>query len=113
MKFYLSLRSSEKMVALITFAVVLVLPFIFSFNPYYLSIFISALILGSVSLAWNFLAGGCGQVSFGHTGFFGIGAYASALLVMKAGWNPFLALVVAAMIGVIGALSIGIKLIRE
>jgi branched-chain amino acid transport system permease protein len=100
------------MVALITFTVVLILPFIFSFNPYYLSIFISALILGSVSLAWNFLAGGCGQVSFGHTGFFGIGAYASALLVMKAGWNPFLAVVVAAMIGVIGALSIGIPAFR-
>jgi branched-chain amino acid transport system permease protein len=112
MKLYLSLRSSEKTIAIITFAVVSVLPFIFSFNPYYLSIFISALILGSVSLAWNFLAGGCGQVSFGHTGFFGIGAYASALLVMKAGWNPFLALVVAAMIGVIGALIIGIPAFR-
>jgi len=112
MKIYPSLRSSEKMVAVITFAVVLALPFILSFNPYYLSIFISALILGSVSLAWNLLAGGCGQVSFGHAAFFGIGAYASALLVMKAGWNPFLAMVVAAVVGVIGALIIGIPAFR-
>jgi branched-chain amino acid transport system permease protein len=112
MKIYLSFRSSEKMAAIITFAAVLALPFVLSFNPYYLSIFISALILGSVSLAWNFLAGGCGQVSFGHAGFFGIGAYASALLVMKSGWNPFLAMVVAAMIGVIGALIIGIPAFR-
>ena len=112
MKIYLLLRSSEKMVAIITFVFVLVLPFVLSFNPYYLSIFISALILGSVSLAWNFLAGGCGQVSFGHAGFFGIGAYASALLVMKAGWNPFLAMIVAAVIGVIGALIIGIPAFR-
>ncbi len=112
MKFYLSFRSSEKWVAITTFAVVLCLPFVLAFNPYYLSIFISALILGSVSLAWNFLAGGCGQVSFGHAGFFGIGAYASALQVMKAGWNPFLAMVVAAMIGVIGALIIGIPAFR-
>jgi len=112
MKIYLLLRSSEKMIAIITFVFVLVLPFVLSFNPYYLSIFISALILGSVSLAWNFLAGGCGQVSFGHAGFFGIGAYASALLVMKAGWNPFLAMIVAAVIGVIGALIIGIPAFR-
>lgn len=112
MKIYLLLRSSEKMVAIITFVFVLVLPFVLSFNPYYLSIFISALILGSVSLAWNFLAGGCGQVSFGHAGFFGIGAYASALLVMKAGWNPFLAMIIAAVIGVIGALIIGIPAFR-
>jgi branched-chain amino acid transport system permease protein len=103
---------SEKVTALVLFVVVLALPFILSFNPYYLSIFISALILGSVSLAWNLLAGVCGQVSFGHAAFFGIGAYASALLVMKAGFNPFLAMVVAAMIGVIGGLIIGIPAFR-
>ena len=103
---------SEKVTALALFVVVLALPFILSFNPYYLSIFISALILGSVSLAWNLLAGVCGQVSFGHAAFFGIGAYASALLVMKAGFNPFLAMVVAATIGVIGGLFIGIPAFR-
>jgi len=103
---------SEKVTALALFVVVLALPFVLSFNPYYLSIFISALILGSVSLAWNLLAGVCGQVSFGHAAFFGIGAYASALLVMKAGFNPFLAMVVAAMIGVIGGLIIGIPAFR-
>ena len=92
--------------------VVLVLPFVLSFNPYYLSIFISALILGSVSLAWNLLAGVCGQVSFGHAAFFGIGAYASALLVVKAGWNPFLAMAGAAILGVLGALIIGIPAFR-
>ena len=103
---------SEKVIALALFIVVLALPFILSFNPYYLSIFISALILGSVSLAWNLLAGVCGQVSFGHAAFFGIGAYASALLVMKAGFNPFLAMIVAATIGVIGGLIIGIPAFR-
>ena len=92
--------------------VVLALPFVLSFNPYYLSIFISALILGSVSLAWNLLAGVCGQVSFGHAAFFGIGAYASALLVVKAGWNPFLAMAGAAILGVLGALIIGIPAFR-
>ncbi len=112
MKSFLPLQVSEKKIAIITLVVVLALPFVLSFNPYYLSIFISALILGSVSLAWNLLAGGCGQVSFGHAAFFGIGAYASALLVMKAGWNPFLAMVVAAVIGVIGALIIGIPAFR-
>jgi len=112
MKLYRLFRSSEKMAATVTFVVVLCLPFLLSFNPYYLSIFVSALVLGSVSLAWNFLAGGCGQVSFGHAGFFGIGAYASALLVMKSGWNPFFAMMAAAIIGVVGALIIGIPAFR-
>ncbi len=109
---YLSFQLSEKLTALLMFLAVLALPFALSFNPYYLSIFISALILGSVSLAWNFLAGVCGQVSFGHAAFFGIGAYASALLVVKAGLNPFLAMVAAAVIGVIGGLIIGIPAFR-
>jgi branched-chain amino acid transport system permease protein len=54
----------------------------------------------------------CGQVSFGHAAFFGIGAYASALLVMKAGFNPFLAMVAAAMVGVFGGLIIGVPAFR-
>ncbi len=112
MRSLLLFHPSEKVTALALFVVVLALPFVLSFNPYYLSIFVSALILGSVSLAWNLLAGVCGQVSFGHAAFFGIGAYASAILVMKAGFNPFLAMVVAAMIGVIGGLIIGIPAFR-
>jgi branched-chain amino acid transport system permease protein len=111
-KSYLPFLMPEKTVAIITFVVVLALPLVLSFNPYYLSIFISALILGSVSLAWNLLAGVCGQVSFGHAAFFGIGAYASALLVTKASWNPFLAMGGAAVLGVLGALIIGIPAFR-
>jgi branched-chain amino acid transport system permease protein len=103
---------TEKTAAALTFAGILVLPLVLGFNPYYLSIFITALILGTVSLAWNLLAGVCGQVSFGHTAFFGIGAYGSALLVMKAGWNPFAAMLAGSLFGVAGALIIGIPAFR-
>ena len=75
---------TEATAAAVVLGIVLIIPFILSFNPYYVSIFISALILGAVSIAWNLLAGVCGQVSFGHAAFFGIGAYASAILVTKA-----------------------------
>ncbi|RJQ75995.1 MAG: branched-chain amino acid ABC transporter permease [Desulfobacteraceae bacterium] len=106
------LQMTEKTAAVATFSIVFILPVVLFFNPYYLSIFIIALILGSVSLAWNLLAGICGQVSFGHAAFFGIGAYASALLVVKAGWNPFAAMAVAALLGVLGAMVIGIPAFR-
>jgi branched-chain amino acid transport system permease protein len=102
----------ERIAGAAVFAAVTVLPFALSFNPYYLSIFISALILGSVSMAWNLLAGVCGQVSFGHAAFFGVGAYSSAILVMKAGWNPYLAMVAAGSIGVGAALLIGLPAFR-
>jgi len=105
-------QMTEKTAAFLTFGFVLILPVFLSFNPYYLSIFIIALILGGVSLSWNFLAGVCGQVSFGHAAFFGIGAYGSSLLVLKAGWNPFGAMIIAALFGVMGAIIIGTPAFR-
>jgi branched-chain amino acid transport system permease protein len=102
------LHLPEPVAAAVVFGAVAALPFVLSFNPYYLSILISALVLGSVSLAWNILAGQCGQVSFGHAGFFGLGAYASAILAMKAGWNPVLAMGAAGIVGVAFAVAIGL-----
>ena len=102
------LRFTEGAAALVTFGAVALLPVVLSFNPYYLSILIAALVLGAVAIAWNILAGQCGQVSFGHAGFFGIGSYASAILVMKADWNPYLAMLAAGCIGVAAALTIGL-----
>jgi branched-chain amino acid transport system permease protein len=87
---------------------VALLPFALRWNPYYLSILVSALILAAVAVAWNVLAGLCGQVSFGHAGFFGLGAYASAILTMKGGLSPYLALPAAGLAGVAAGALIGI-----
>jgi len=47
-----------------------------------------------LALSWNLVAGFTGQFSMGHAGFMAIGAYTSALLMMKAGW-PFLPSLIA------------------
>ena len=103
---------TERQAGTVILAIVLAIPFMVSFNPYYLSTFIPAVILGGVSIAWNLLAGICGQVSFGHAAFFGIGAYTSAILVMKAGWNPFFAMIAAALAGTVGSFIIGLPAFR-
>ncbi|MBI4961768.1 MAG: branched-chain amino acid ABC transporter permease [Desulfomonile tiedjei] len=103
---------TEKQAGALVMGIVLVIPFALSFNPYYLSIFIPAVVLGAVAIAWNLLAGVCGQVSFGHAAFFGIGAYASAILVTKAGWNPFAAMVAAGLCGSLSSLIIGLPAFR-
>ncbi len=102
----------EAAAAVAVFAVVAALPVVVSFNPYYLSVFVAALILGAVSMAWNLLAGVCGQVSFGHAAFFGVGAYASAILTTKAGWNPYPAMAAAGAAGVAAALLVGLPAFR-
>ena len=53
--------------------------------------------------AWNVLGGYGGQISFGHSAFFGTGAYTTALLQVHAGvnaWAAFVAgVVLAALVG--------------
>ena len=38
-----------------------------------------------IGMAWNLLGGYCGQVSFGHAAFFGVGAYTAGILYYQAG----------------------------
>src|SRR5262245_11468690 len=52
-------------------------------NPYFLHILIMAGIFAVLALSLNLLLGYTGQLSLGHAAFFGIGAYASALLTLK------------------------------
>jgi len=55
-------------------------------NLYLMSMVVAALTIGGIALAWALLGNLGGLVSFGHAAFFGVGSYASAILVMKAGW---------------------------
>ena len=65
-------------------------------NPYHLHILIMAGIFSILALSLNLLLGYTGLLSLGHAAFFGIGAYTSALLALKAAW-PFVAGFVAAV----------------
>ena len=64
-------------------------------NPYHLHTLIMAGIFAVLALSLNLLLGYTGQLSLGHAAFFGIGAYASALLTVKLEWSPWLGLLAA------------------
>jgi len=83
----------------------LVVPFALQGNSYVLSLTVSALIVAGVAVAWALLGNLGGMVSFGHAAFFGIGAYASALLTLKAGWPVLLALPAAGLCAVVASLA--------
>jgi branched-chain amino acid transport system permease protein len=70
---------------------------------------IVALLIALVGQGWNVLGGYGGQYSFGHSAFFGTGAYATAILQVRYGINAWAAFVIGiaagALLGaVIGAL---------
>jgi branched-chain amino acid transport system permease protein len=66
-----------------------------------------AMIVTLAAQGWNLLGGFGGQFSFGHAAFFGAGAYAMALLQVRAGLNAWAALPVAIAVGALVGLLIG------
>ncbi len=65
------------------------------------------LLWGAVSSAWNVAGGYAGQVSLGHSAFFGIGAYSAALLATRWNQSPWLGLLAGAVIATVGGFVIG------
>ena len=74
-------------------------------NSYYVFIMATLALTAVAGIGLNVLLGLTGQVSFGHVGFYALGAYTVAVLTVTAKWNFWLALPVAALLaGATGAL---------
>ena len=74
-------------------------------NSYYVFVIATIALTAIVGIGLNVLLGLTGQVSFGHVGFYAIGAYAVSILTTGMGWSFWLAWPAAALIaGVFGML---------
>ena len=77
-------------------------------NPYYVHLAETVLIYAILLFGLDIVVGYTGQVSIGHAGLYGIGAYTAGVLVLKLSWPLYLAvpcsIVVAAIFGVVLAL---------
>lgn len=82
---------------LILAVVLLLLPLVLP-NNYYYDIAIRMAINAIIVLGLNLLIGFAGQISLGHAGFVGVGAYATAILPTHFGWHPILAMLAGAAI---------------
>ena len=92
-------------------AVGLLLPLVVS-NHYYLMVLTLCLIWGILATSHNLILGYTGQASLAQGAFFGIGAYASSLLMLRLGWSFWLALPAAiAITGLLGFL-VGLVALR-
>ncbi|WP_298932493.1 branched-chain amino acid ABC transporter ATP-binding protein/permease [uncultured Ramlibacter sp.] len=74
-------------------------------NGYYVFVIANVALLVAVGVGLNVLLGLSGQVSFGHVGFYAVGAYTVAILTSKYGWSFWAAWPLAALIAsALGAL---------
>jgi branched-chain amino acid transport system permease protein len=74
-------------------------------NSFHMHVMILILLFASMAQAWNIIGGYCGQVSFGHSVFFGIGAYGAGMAVVTYGGTPWpgilIGMIAAAIVAVI------------
>lgn len=88
--------------ALVTAVLVALAP---QLNGYHAFVLAQVALLALVGIGLNVLIGLSGQMSFGHVGFYAIGAYAVAVLTTAQGWSFWPAWAVgAALSAVLGAL---------
>lgn len=67
----------------VAFAALAALPLLPGMPKYYLLLAFDALLFGAIAMSLDLLIGYTGLVSFGHAAFYGLGAYATAILLER------------------------------
>lgn len=87
--------------------VVVALHFLPWFVPNILHVMIMIFLFTIMGQGWNVLGGYAGQFSFGHSLFFGVGAYISTLLFIRLGVSPWIGILLSCVGGIVLGLFIG------
>lgn len=103
-------RRLERALLGLAIAGVLALPLVG--DAYLMKVLTEVLVFALAAFSLNFLVGNGGIVSFGHAAYFGLGAYASGLLVVKGGFAMEPALVAAPIAGGLFAALFGYFVVR-
>ena len=81
-------------------------------DSYAISLMIIVGIQTIVTAGLTLLLGFAGQISLAQAAFYALGAYGSMIGTLRFGWNPWLALVAAAIVAGLIALLIGVPTLR-
>ena len=81
-------------------------------HPFVLSLATQAVIWALLASSWDLLSGYTGQISFGHAGFFALGAYTAAALSKHLALSPWLGLGLGAAVAALVGLGTGFPALR-
>jgi branched-chain amino acid transport system ATP-binding protein/branched-chain amino acid transport system permease protein len=107
--------SQRGLVAIVAIAVIVAIGLAASVlvqERYHHRILTLVFVWATMGLAWNIISGYAGQISFGHQAFFGIGAYTTLLLIIRAGLTPWIGMFLGALVAVAAAVIIGLPTFR-
>lgn len=106
------MKLSNKQTALVVLAALIAITPLFFPSSYYFRVG-SLIFVNSIAvIGIVILAGYAGQISLGHAGFAGIGAYACALAPVHLGLHPAFAVVLGAIISAVMAYLVGRPILR-
>lgn len=107
-----TVRFSSLAVVLVFFAI---FPLLFT-NPTVSSVGVWAMVFVMCVSGWNIFSGYTGYIALGHAVFYGVGQYATALLMLHMnitpGWPSFILIPISGVIAAIFAIPIGWMLLR-
>ncbi len=102
---------NKKYVVFILTALTLSLPLLSS-EIFYIDFLLVLFMYATIAVGWNIIGGYTGYVSFGHVAFFGLGAYTTAILLVRFGLSPFVTCILGGVVAIVFALLIGIPTLK-
>jgi len=87
------------------------MPVVYS-APFQHNVAVLICVTALMGVGWNLLGGFTGQISLGHALFFGVGAYTTAVGGTRLGLNPWIGILLGALIAVAVSMAIGMPVFR-
>ena len=95
---------------LVLLAIVIAFPLFFS-NPAVTAIAVFTLLFAAATTGWNIFSGYTGYIALGHAAYFGVGAYALAIMCqdwhIPGGYIPFLLVPLAGLVAMLFSVPLG------
>ncbi|MEW6637430.1 MAG: branched-chain amino acid ABC transporter permease [Actinomycetota bacterium] len=101
------LRRFDRDLLVLAAGVLVLIPVPLFLSGFLLEVAIQTLLFGLLGVAWNLMGGFAGQFSFGHAAFFGIGAYATAVVVTDYGLSPWIGMLLGAALAAAFGVLVG------
>lgn len=107
-----AIRKDKVILLVLSFVLAIAIPLTLRSQPYIIHIFVIAEIFIILALGLNFQVGSTGIPNLGYAAFYGVGAYASALLSTKFGFSFWVTLLAAGFIAALFGWLVGLPTLK-